>query len=155
MSLLSNAIKAAVVSALGARLARGRSPIVAALLMLLVSRAFKNRTDEGRAEDPKGVGPADGGGGLSDLTEKFRRGGLEELIKSWIGVGPNKPISPQQLYQALGPETVTQLEQESGLPREDLLTQLSRTLPRVVDELKPGGALPNDEDLVPESERTR
>jgi len=69
--------------------------------------------------------------------------------------GRNKPISPQQLYQALGPETVTQLEHESGLPREDLLTELSRTLPHVIDELTPGGTLPKDEDLVPGSERTR
>ena len=59
-----------------------------------------------------------------------------------------------QLYQALGPETVAQLEHESGFPREDLLTQLSRTLPQVVDELTPGGALSKDEDLVAESERT-
>jgi hypothetical protein len=39
MGLLGNVIRTAVISALGAKLARGRSPIVAALMMLLVTKA--------------------------------------------------------------------------------------------------------------------
>ena len=50
--------------------------------------------------------------------ERLRKGGLEEIIKSWIGTGPNKPISPNQLHHALGPETVDGLTRETGMPRE-------------------------------------
>jgi hypothetical protein len=48
MGLLSNVIRTAVVSALGAKMAKGRSPIVAALMMLLVSKALTKRSDEAK-----------------------------------------------------------------------------------------------------------
>ena len=121
----------------------GRSPIVGALIALLLSRALANKTDEKKPDVP---GTEDGLGGL---VERFRQGGLEEVIKSWIGTGPNKPISTSQLHQALGPETVDGLTRETGLPRDDLLAQLSRLLPEVIDKLTPNGKLPREEDLLP------
>jgi uncharacterized protein YidB (DUF937 family) len=143
VGFLQNVIRTAVISALGAKLARGRSPIVGALIALLLSRALADKTDEKKANVP---GTEDG---LKGLVERFRQGGLEEIVKSWIGTGPNKPISPNQLQQALGPETVDGLSRETGLPRDDLLSQLSRLLPEVIDRLSPNGKLPNDEDLLP------
>ena len=152
MGMLSNVIRTAVISTLGAKLARGRSPIVAALMMLIVSRVLAQRGDapekpQDDKEKPQVAGTEDGLGGL---LEKFRQGGLEDIIKSWIGTGPNKPISPNQLHQALGPETVDGLTRETGMPREDLLSQLSRLLPEVIDKLSPSGKLPKDSDLLSE-----
>ena len=83
------------------------------------------------------------------MIEQFRRGGVEDIIKSWIGTGPNKAIAPNQLQHALGPETVTSLERETGLSRDDLLAQLSRVLPEVIDKLTPQGKLPKESDLLP------
>src|SRR5262245_45015161 len=98
MGLLNTIIRTAVVSVLGAKLAKGRSPIVAALMMLLVSKALAKRS--GDATDSKETGPSQAAGnegGLRDLIEKFQKGGLEDVIKSWIGIGANKPIAPDQL----------------------------------------------------------
>lgn len=142
MGLLQNIIRTAVISTLGAKLARGRSPIVAALIGLLVSRALAKKTDENK---PEVAGTEEG---LSGLVEKFRNGGLEEIINSWIGTGANKPVSPNQLQQTLGSETVDGLVRETGMPREDLLSQLSRLLPEVIDKLSPNGKLPQDSDLL-------
>jgi uncharacterized protein YidB (DUF937 family) len=142
LGFLHNIIRNVVVTALGAKLARGRSPIVGALIALLLSRALAGKTNEKKPDVP---GTEDGLGGL---VERFRQGGLEEIIKSWIGTGANKPITPNQLQQALGPETVDGLERETGLQREDLLLQLSRLLPAVIDKLSPAGNLPTDEDLL-------
>jgi uncharacterized protein YidB (DUF937 family) len=152
MGLLNNVIRTAVVSMLGAKLARGRSPIVAALLMLLVSKAFAKRDDTGQEREARDVpGPGmQGEGGLGGLIEQFRRGGFEDIIKSWIGTGPNKSITANQLHQALGPDTVSSLERETGMPRDDLLSQLSRLLPEVIDKLTPEGKLPKEQDLLPE-----
>jgi uncharacterized protein YidB (DUF937 family) len=151
MGLLSSAIRTAVISALGAKLARGRSPIVAALMMLLVSKALSGRSKDDRQGTGEQQDPAVGGtGGLGGLIEKFRQGGLEDVIKSWIGTGPNKQIAPNQMQHALGPDTVARLERETGMPRDDLLTQLSRLLPEVIDKLTPNGNLPNERDLLPE-----
>jgi len=152
MGLLNNVIRTAVISALGTKLARGRSPIVAALMMLLLSKAFAKRDGEGHDGQGREVAGSEpqGGGGLGGLIEQFRRGGFEDIIKSWIGTGPNKTISANQLHQALGPETVSSLEQETGMPRDDLLAQLSRILPEVIDNLTPDGRLPKEQDLLPE-----
>jgi uncharacterized protein YidB (DUF937 family) len=151
MGLLNDVIRTAVISALGAKLGRGRSPIVAALMMLLVSKAFAKRDNKVDDKEPtKAAGSgAQAGGGLGGLIEQFRRGGFEDVIKSWIGTGPNKAISPSQLHQALGPETVRGLERETGMPRVDLLAQLSRLLPEVIDKLTPDGKLPKERDLLP------
>ena len=135
MGLLSNLIRSAVIAAVGSKLAKGRSPIVAALMMLLVSKALAAREEE-RPRKGDQAHP-DNAGGLGALVEKFRQGGLEDLVKSWIGTGPNKPVAPNQLQQALGPNTVADLERETGMPREDLLLQLSRFLPEVIDKLSP------------------
>ena len=153
MGFLQNVIRTAVISALGVKMARGRSPIVAALIALLVSRALSGRADEGK---PAAGKPATSGGegGLGDLIDRFRQGGLEDIIKSWIGTGPNKAVSPNQLHQALGAETIDRLSAETGLPRDDLLSQLSRALPEVIDKLTPDGKLPKEADLLPGPEET-
>jgi len=148
MGLLNNVIRAAVISVLGAKLAKGRSPIVAALMMLLVSKAFSKRADAGPDKKAAADQERGSGEGLGGLIEKFRQGGLDDVIKSWIGTGPNKPIEPNQLQRALGPDTVANLERETGLPRNDLLSQLSRLLPEVVDKLTPLGKLPKESDLL-------
>jgi uncharacterized protein YidB (DUF937 family) len=150
MGLVSNVIRTAVISAVGAKLAKGRSPIVAALMMLLVSKAMSKRSDAVSGSGEAVSAPASGNeGGLGDLIEKFRNGGLEDLIKSWIGTGTNKSIAPNQLQQALGPDTVDSLERETGMQRDDLLAQLSRLLPDVIDRLTPDGKLPKESDLMP------
>ena len=143
MSLLDQVIRSAVGSALGSQSSRGRSPIIMALLALLASRAMAGR-------DSPTQTPASGDlGGLGGLVDRFRQGGLEDIINSWIGTGANKPISPHQLHDALGSETVNDLSRETGMPRDDLLSQLSQVLPRVVDQLTPQGQLPSHADTLP------
>lgn len=77
-------------------------------------------------------------GGLEGLIAKFQQGGLGDVVQSWISTGPNLPISPEQLGQALGPDTLQQL----GGGGQDLLGPLAQLLPQVVDGLTPNGQLP-------------
>ena len=114
------------------------SPIAMALMALLASRMSAS------AQTPQG--PL---GGLGALIDRFRNNGFEDAINSWIGTGQNQAISPGQLRQALGQETVEDLSQRTGLPHGDLLSQLSNILPGVVDRLTPNGQLPNDAELLP------
>ena len=114
------------------------SPIAMALMALLASRMSAS------AQTPQG--PL---GGLGALIDRFRNNGFEDAINSWIGTGQNQAISPGQLRQALGQETVEDLSQRTGLPHGDLLSQLSNILPGVVDRLTPNGRLPSDAELLP------
>ena len=86
------------------------------------------------------------GGGLGELMESFRQQGQGDVAESWVGTGPNKPIAPDQLEQAIGPEVLATLTQQTGLSREELLSRLTTTLPEVVDKSTPDGHLPDTTD---------
>lgn len=133
MGLLDDVIGAA----LGTRSqGAASSPIAAALMKLLASSL-------------EGGGQRGQGGGLGALVEQFRQSGLEQVIDSWVGTGPNQKISPTQLQQALGQERVEDLSGQTGLSQDDLLGQLSQILPGVVDNLTPHGRLPPEADMLP------
>lgn len=94
-------------------------------------------------EIPDNAGPA----GLDQLIDRFRRGGLGDVIESWVGPGQNRGIQPQQLVQALGPDTIDVLSRETGLDRGTLLAQLAQVLPGVVDGLTPQGRRPTGDEM--------
>jgi uncharacterized protein YidB (DUF937 family) len=86
-------------------------------------------------------------GGLGDLLRQFQQSGQGEVANSWVGTGPNKQISPDDLAKALGADQIDALSAQSGLSRDELLTGLSRHLPQVVDHLTPDGRLPSENEL--------
>ncbi|MBV8766602.1 MAG: DUF937 domain-containing protein [Hyphomicrobiales bacterium] len=98
----------------------------------------------------------DGGlvGGLGGLLDQFRQKGLGGIVGSWVGPGDNQPVSPQEVHQALGPDIIDQLSQRSGIPRDQLLSELSRVLPNLVDRLTPSGRVPSNAELA-QSMQTR
>lgn len=93
-----------------------------------------------------GGGAGGFGGGLDGLIQSFERGGLGDVIGSWIGHGQNRAIEPNRLAEALGPDTIDTLSQQTGLDRSDLLSQLAQALPSVVDALTPQGRKPQDHE---------
>lgn len=144
--MLKQIIRTAVISALGAKLAKGRSPLVAALVTLLATRMLAGREEPVPAPTPGAVPPSQSG--LQELIDKFRKGGLEDIIKSWIGTGTNRNVTPSQLQQALGPDAVADLSRRAEMPEEDFLSHLSRVLPEIIDKLSPNGQLPPAKELV-------
>ena len=67
----------------------------------------------GGASSPMGGGGQAGGlgntgmaGGLSGLVSKSEQAGLGHVAQSWVGNGPNQPISPQQLQTVFGQDQV-------------------------------------------------
>jgi len=81
-------------------------------------------------------------GGLHDLVNSFKQAGHGEVADSWVGRGPNKPVAPPQLEQAIGPEVLKTLSEQTGLSREELLARLSKNLPDAVDKYTPDGRIP-------------
>ena len=86
-------------------------------------------------------------GGLNDLLKQFQDSGHGEIAKSWVGTGPNHPISPNDLGSALGADQINSLTSEFGLSRDELLHGLSQYLPQVVDHLTPGGQVPAPHEM--------
>src|SRR5207248_6434303 len=85
-------------------------------------------------------------GGLGELVDRFKQSGHGETAESWVGTGPNKPVTPPQLEQAIGPEVLGTLSKQTGLSPAELLTRLSRELPDAVDKYTPQGRLPTETD---------
>lgn len=81
-------------------------------------------------------------GGLGGLVNKFEQAGLGGAISSWIGGGPNQPVSGDQITNALGPSTVSDMAARLGLNPDDVANQLSHLLPGLVNHLTPEGQAP-------------
>ena len=86
-------------------------------------------------------------GGLGELLERFKQSGQGETAESWVRTGPNKPVTPFQLEQAVGPEVLETLSQQTGLSRDELLARLSRELPDAVDKYTPQGRIPTEAEI--------
>ena len=85
-----------------------------------------------------------GGGGLGGLLSSFEQAGLGHIAQSWVGNGPNQPVSPQQLNRVFGDDQVQTMARQAGMGPNDFLSQLSQHLPRVVDNLTPNGQMPDE-----------
>lgn len=120
MGLLDNLV-GQVTQAAGAATAQPQNNLIQALLPLL------------------GGG---GLGGIAGLLQLFTSKGLGEIVASWIGTGPNLPISPAQVTHGLGSDLLNQLATKVGQPSDQVASQLSTTLPTLVDKLTPGGQIP-------------
>lgn len=81
-------------------------------------------------------------GGLAGLAEKFKQGGMGDLVNSWIGTGENLPISSEQISQVLGSDMVRNIASQLGIDPDQASQQLSTMLPGLIDKLTPNGALP-------------
>lgn len=81
-------------------------------------------------------------GGLGGMIEQFRSQGFGDTIKSWVATGPNQPISPDQLHQVLGSDTMTQFAAKLGMTPQELSTKLSAVLPQIIDKMTPAGVVP-------------
>lgn len=81
-------------------------------------------------------------GGLQGVISHLQSQGLETHVQSWVGTGPNQPVSPQQLHAAVGPELMAQMAAKLGVPPEELAVKLSQVLPGAIDKLTPGGQVP-------------
>ena len=86
-------------------------------------------------------------GGANGIMDKFRAKGFGKQVDSWIGDGPNLPISPKQVEAVLGEcildEIAVQLKASNlDYTHKDLSKKLAEHLPRIIDQLSPQGELP-------------
>jgi len=87
-------------------------------------------------------------GGLRDLVERFKQNGQGQAADSWVKPGANQQLGPDQLEQAIGPDVLNTLSQQTGLSREELLSRLTRELPAAVDKFTPEGRLPTEDEAA-------
>ncbi len=85
-------------------------------------------------------------GGLGQLIGRLQQNGLNDVASSWLGNGSNKPISPGDVENAAGSDTLDVLAKEIGVSRSELLQRLTAELPQTVDHLTPQGRVPTAQE---------
>jgi uncharacterized protein YidB (DUF937 family) len=83
-----------------------------------------------------------GGGGqqsMNGLISTLEENGMGDQVKSWVGTGDNKPISPDQVEQVIGADKIGQAAQAAGMSPEEAKKDLSQILPALVDQATPQG----------------
>ena len=132
-------------------------PLIIALLALLASRAMSGGGQKNAPVEmpklPEAVPePAENPGsvldGLGGLIDQFQKKGLGDVIDSWVNRGTNKTVAPDQVSGALGGDVVNELSRRTGLSRDQVVAELARMLPNVVDKLTPDGRLPTQQELM-------
>jgi len=133
-------------------------PLIIALLALLASRYMSGGQKQAQAEAPKlpesipesaeEAAPGDVLDGLGGLIDQFQKKGLGDVIDSWVNRGKNKGVAPDQVSVALGGDVVNELSRRTGLSRDEVVTELARMLPNVVDKLTPDGRLPTRQEIM-------
>ncbi len=78
-------------------------------------------------------------GGVQGIVAQLEQQGLGGTVRSWVGTGANQPITPDQVHQAFGSDTVKQIAARLNITPEDLAAKLSQVLPQAIDKLTPGG----------------
>jgi uncharacterized protein YidB (DUF937 family) len=87
-------------------------------------------------------------GGLPGLLKTFQSKGLGHIVESWIGMGPNKRISPRQMKKGLGPDVLGQIADAVGISKGAASGQLAKYLPNIINKLTPKGEIPKETTLA-------
>lgn len=81
-------------------------------------------------------------GGLDGLMNKFNNNGMQNQLASWVSTRPNEPVSPAQVEQALGTDTVNEIAQQAGMDQTQAAQGLAEVIPQLVDKVTPTGVMP-------------
>jgi uncharacterized protein YidB (DUF937 family) len=81
-------------------------------------------------------------GGVQGVVSQFEKNGLGATVQSWVGTGPNQPVSSDDVQRVLGPDLLKQLSEKSGVSIQELTQKLAHVLPQAVDKLTPDGTIP-------------
>lgn len=78
-------------------------------------------------------------GGLDGLVGTLNKGGLGNIVDSWISTGKNKSVSTSQLNNVLSGDIVSQLAAKLGVSNTAAVSMIARFLPQIIDKLTPDG----------------
>ena len=156
MGLLDEALKQFTQGNQGAQGNTGNPPLIAVFQELLLGRQPDDQSpQQQQASTPRASQAQAGGasqdaaglGGLGGLLAQLQAAGLDDVVRSWVGTGQNKAVQPDELGDALGKKTVTQMADKCGCSKDDLLTQLSKALPGLIDKLTHDGSIPTQQEV--------
>lgn len=83
-------------------------------------------------------------GGFNGFANKFTDAGLGDIFNSWIGGTANaKEIQPDQVFSALGTDSISSMAKSLGLPNAAVSNAAAGLLPMIIGKLTAGGTIPS------------
>jgi uncharacterized protein YidB (DUF937 family) len=80
--------------------------------------------------------------GMQGILSKLQASGLDKQVMSWIGHGQNEPVTGADIKNAVNPQQLSQVAQQSGMSQDEVADHVAQALPETVDKATPGGAVP-------------
>ena len=77
-------------------------------------------------------------GGMDEVVAELEQTGYGQQVKSWIGTGPNLPISTDEIKKALGSEKLKEIAASTGIPVDKAAEYLAQHLPTAIDKANSG-----------------
>ena len=87
-------------------------------------------------------------GGLPGLLDRFRDNGFDDAVRSWVSVGANFILTPQDIERVLGAAQVEALARDANVGAREAATEMAALLPQLVDKLTPQGHVPDEATLA-------
>lgn len=87
------------------------------------------------------------GSNVTGLFSKLKNGSLGEHFQSWIGKGENKPVTADQVTEALGNEHLAKIADQTGVSPQQAAQNIAKKVPDLVDKMTPDGQLPDPKTL--------
>src|SRR5690349_13036897 len=76
-------------------------------------------------------------GGIDGVVKTLNDAGLGAKVNSWLGEGPNTPITADEIKSALTPEHLKQIAAKLGVPPNLVAEVLAQHLPNAVSGSSP------------------
>jgi uncharacterized protein YidB (DUF937 family) len=76
---------------------------------------------------------------VGGCLDKIKNSGLSEHFKSWVGKGENKPVTADQVTEALGNEHMAKIADQTGVSQQQAAQTIADKLPGMVDKMTPEG----------------
>ena len=83
-----------------------------------------------------------GNEGLQGILSKLQASGLDKQVMSWVGGGKNEPVTGTEIKDAVDPQQLQQVAQQTGMSQDQVADHVAEALPHVVDQATPTGQVP-------------
>lgn len=88
-----------------------------------------------------------GNSGLHGIVSQLTTSGMGQQVQSWIGNGDNQAVSGEQINQAVDPDALRQVSQQTGMSPDQVTDHVAQALPQLVDQATPDGQMPASDPL--------
>ncbi|HEY4466334.1 MAG TPA: YidB family protein [Klebsiella sp.] len=87
-------------------------------------------------------------GGIEGILEKFRNGGLGEILESWLSQQSNRLVNSEQIASVFGLPALQDLSTKLGVDSQTASSLIAEYLPKIIAGLSPQGEASAEGDLV-------